>query len=292
MSTAVPASDYEYQRYRHFWLGILPVSQFAGESEQVLFQDGGVSIVLLTKKRLREIRWNETWRFTNNTTETINHEVEKTTSTRILTGEEYVEEFNVTAGFAKWGFSFDIGGSRQRKTFSEKETIHSETKKDTVPVPAGKTVRLYQKEYEFVCTTYFKGVSASKQAILGVTDAGPFAWPTELVVQSEEFVATNDEITGDGEFDIADPGYETPSEPIADFRGLPPRHMLFVMLYIDSLSLSISISSEQQKRVASQKASPSYKKEIAPIVSKLRAKTDITEEEGEKLRAFFSVEAF
>ncbi|KAI1069010.1 hypothetical protein LB507_006073 [Fusarium sp. FIESC RH6] len=69
----------------------------------------------------------------------------------VTEGEEVSESISAKAGFSGWGFSAEVNGSKETKTFTTIETSNKTTVKDTYNVPPDTSIFVYKKKYNFRC---------------------------------------------------------------------------------------------------------------------------------------------
>lgn len=91
----------------------------------------------------------------NNTEDPVSEERTLELGSTVTQGSEKVDSVSASAGFSGWGFSMNIGGSSERRTFSSTEASQRQTFRREIKVSPGKSTYLYQKEFTFKLSIFF-----------------------------------------------------------------------------------------------------------------------------------------
>ncbi|KAJ5909611.1 hypothetical protein N7504_004254 [Penicillium tannophilum] len=73
----------------------------------------------------------------------------------VTQGSEISESVSASAGFAGWGFSAEINGSTETRTFTSVETQTLSRVVDTYTCPPHTSIFVYKRKFKFRCRTWF-----------------------------------------------------------------------------------------------------------------------------------------
>lgn len=73
----------------------------------------------------------------------------------VASGREVAESVSASAGFSGWGFSAEVSGSTETRTFSSIETSNIKRVKDTYTCPPESAIFVYKRRYKFRCRSWF-----------------------------------------------------------------------------------------------------------------------------------------
>ncbi|KAJ6033838.1 uncharacterized protein N7446_007871 [Penicillium canescens] len=123
-----------------------------GQIREVL--DSGYLSSLVIDVELLEAKWIHQFTIEIPSDSTHSKEEKTEVGMSVTEGKEVVESVSASAGFSGWGFSAEVSGSTETRTFSSIETSELKTVTDTYNVPAKSDLWVYKPGYKFRCTLH------------------------------------------------------------------------------------------------------------------------------------------
>ncbi|KAL4897759.1 hypothetical protein BDV59DRAFT_49490 [Aspergillus ambiguus] len=147
--------------------------------------------------------WVLLWSYVNESDNPYSQKVTQETTLRVKSGEEYAQEFKVSAEFSGMKVSAKAEAGFEHKTFTEEETVRSTKREETYKVKPHSTVRVYQKVYRFKVDYWFKlDAWATKWTVGNRGKDGALQVSSNITVLANEFIQTGEELKGTGTLEV------------------------------------------------------------------------------------------
>ncbi|KAG8670517.1 hypothetical protein FPOAC2_09879 [Fusarium poae] len=126
-----------------------------GQMRQAALMQIGTLIWLMINVELLSADWAFQFSIENESNGTRTKEETTEIGMNVSSGREVSNSVYASAGFTGFGFSAQVGGSTETKTFSTLETSSIRTVRDTYVCPPHSSIFVYKRRYKFRCRTWF-----------------------------------------------------------------------------------------------------------------------------------------
>jgi hypothetical protein len=123
-----------------------------GQIREVL--DSGNLSSLVINVELLEATWIHQFTIENPSDSSRSKEETTEVGMTVTEGKEVATSVSASAGFSGWGFSAEVSGSTERRSFSSVETSEMKRVTDTYHVPPKSNLWVYKRGYKFRCTSW------------------------------------------------------------------------------------------------------------------------------------------
>ncbi|KAI9933593.1 hypothetical protein ASPWEDRAFT_185740 [Aspergillus wentii DTO 134E9] len=134
-------------------------------------------------------------------------------------GQRYATEFEVDNAFSGYRLSYRLDNSVRQKTFTQSET-HGERQTRQYTIPAQSSLQVYQKVYKFRLFHSLLYTQHSQTAAVTYPAGDRISWPNLIDIEADEFLSSDECLTGQGEVRVENPQPE-PSLAHISFDDLP-----------------------------------------------------------------------
>ncbi|OBS22716.1 hypothetical protein FPOA_09048 [Fusarium poae] len=126
-----------------------------GQIRQLSHRQNVTPIWLMIDVELLSAEWAFQFSIENESNGTRTKEESTEIGMNVSSGREVSNSVSASAGFAGFGFSAQVSGSNETKTFSTLETSSIRTVRDTYTCPPHSSIFVYKRRYRFRCRTWF-----------------------------------------------------------------------------------------------------------------------------------------
>lgn len=124
-----------------------------GQFREVL--EGRMETELITNIELLSEEWILQFSIENESKGSRSKEETTEIGMTVTSGTEVSNSIHASAGFSGWGFSAEVNGSTESKTFNTVETSSVQKVTDTYDIPPESSIFVYKKRYRFLCRPWF-----------------------------------------------------------------------------------------------------------------------------------------
>ncbi|RKL29170.1 hypothetical protein BFJ72_g12079 [Fusarium proliferatum] len=117
--------------------------------------ESGIKTELITDIELQSAEWVLQFSIENEAKGTRTMEESTELGMTVTSGQDVSESVKASAGFSGWGFSVEVSGSIESKTFNKTETSSVQKITDTYVVPPESSIFVYKRRYKFRCRSWF-----------------------------------------------------------------------------------------------------------------------------------------
>ncbi|KAI4943417.1 hypothetical protein J4E91_009326 [Alternaria rosae] len=157
--------------------------------------------------------WVEITVIHNNTDEKAEEERTYELGTTVTQGSEKVNSVSASAGFSGWGFSLNVGGSSESKTFQSIEVSEKTTHKRNIVVPANKSYYIYQKVFTFRLSIFFVWRDSQQFGGRELTYSGSSSWADTVVLECVQTVKCDEICWIDHKIEVGETTVTIPKPP-------------------------------------------------------------------------------
>ncbi|KAJ5569070.1 hypothetical protein N7450_011556 [Penicillium hetheringtonii] len=172
------------------------------------------NLYLVRDSELVSIEWIKQFSIENESGAERTVEEQTETGLTITQGNEHEESVSASAGFSGWGFSVNVEGKIEHKTFSTVETSNIHTTKNTYRVPANNSIFVYKKKYTFRGTLWMGGGFGTSNAFFVGPDGNTRSQCSyDISILSADELITEYELGEEGSVVVGPPNpyYSQPS---------------------------------------------------------------------------------
>lgn len=166
-----------------------------GQFRHVL--EDGMKTELITNIELLSEEWIFQFSIENESEGSRSKEETTEIGMTVTSGKEVSDSIKASAGFSGWGFSAEVNGSIETKTFNTVETSSVQKVTDTYTIPPEASIFVYKKRYRFLCRPWFyypmldawiedrSGVKIEAQSVIEITANQELISPVALKGQGQ-----------------------------------------------------------------------------------------------------------
>ena len=155
----------------------------------------------------------------NNTDDMANEKRTYELGSTVIHGSEQVNSVSASAGFSGWGFSLNVGGSSESKTFQSNEVSRKETHERNITVSPNKSVYIYQKIFTFRLSIFFVWRDTQQFGGKELNYSSSSRWEDAVYLECVQTINCDEFCWIDHEIEAGETTVTIPNPPR---RGAPP----------------------------------------------------------------------
>ena len=148
---------------------------------------GTEALRIFKNTTLRRIHWVEKFSTRNNTNSPETRTVESMSSLRLTNGQEADRSLGISASYRGLGVSFGAG----HRTFQARETTETRTVTHRFTIPAGESLFVYQRYYEFEDVFWWVLDAWGQNWTVGIRNGHvPLTSSTRITIMADEYMSS------------------------------------------------------------------------------------------------------